>query len=161
VLYDEIGESKVAIFDRRHHRLVTVIELLSPSNKSSVGFEQYVVKRNSILRTRTHLIEIDLLIDGNRLPLATALPAGNYYTYVSRGDRRLDCNVFPSAIREPLPVIPIPLLAPDADLAMNLQELFSFTYDRGRYRRSLKYSGPPQAALSQDDLQWVAGLAKA
>jgi hypothetical protein len=58
-------------------------------------------------------------------------------------------------------VIPIPLLAPDPDLALNLQELFAFAYDRGRYRRKLNYSTPPSVALSEDDLQWAAGLVKA
>jgi Protein of unknown function (DUF4058) len=158
-IYDEIRESNIQIFDRRNHRLVTVIELFSPTNKTT-GFQQYIVKRNSILRTDTHLVEIDLLIGGKRLPLELPLPAGHYFTYVSRCDRRPDCDVFASSIRERLPMIPIPLSPPDPDLESDLQELFSFTYDRGRYWRMFNVSAPPPVTLAAEDLQWVSGLAK-
>src|SRR5271157_4366954 len=52
----------IEIRDRRNRSLVTVIELLSPSNKrSGPDREQYLTKRVEILASPTHLVEIDLL----------------------------------------------------------------------------------------------------
>jgi hypothetical protein len=158
VFYEEEHESKVHILDRRNHRLVTIIELLSPTNKRGDGYFQYKVKRNALLSTRVHLVEIDLLVGGERLPLQDALPAGQYFAYVACGDRRLDCEVYAWSIRQALSKIMIPLAAPDPDIALDLGELFTTTYDRGRYKRSLNYSVPPTAPLAAEDLQWAAAL---
>jgi hypothetical protein len=158
VYYEEEHESRIHILDRRNHRLVTVIELLSPTNKRGDGYFQYVLKRNALLQTRVHLVEIDLLVAGDRLPFKEALPAGHYFAYVARGDRRPDCQVYAWSIRQALSKIMIPLAAPDPDLALDLAELFTTTYKRGRYDRSLPYSVAPLAPLAADDLQWAAAL---
>ena len=158
IFYEEEHESKVHILDRRNHRLVTVIELLSPSNKRGEGYLQYKIKRNALLSTRVHLVEIDLLVGGERLPLKDALPAGQYFAYVARGDRRPDCQVYAWSIRQALSTIMIPLSAPDPDLPLDLGKLFTTTYERGRYKRSLSYSVPPAAPLATEDLQWAAAL---
>lgn len=161
IIYDELHESKVHILDRRHRRLVTVLELLSPTNKSGSGLQQYLSKRNSLLRTSVHLIEIDLLIEGQRLPHGQPLPTGDYYVYSSHGDRRPNCDVFAWSIRQPIPPVPVPLRAPDPDLPLDLQELFQTTYERGRYRRSLQYSQQLVLPLAQDDLQWSLDIVRA
>src|SRR4029434_4986123 len=46
--------------------LVTAIEILSPVNKRGDGLHLYRAKRKSLLRTDVHLIELDLLRDGER-----------------------------------------------------------------------------------------------
>ena len=49
--------------------MVTVIELLSPSNKrAGDDREQYLAKRRELLRSPAHLVEIDLLRDGPPCP---------------------------------------------------------------------------------------------
>lgn len=161
VYYEELEESRVHILHRESHRLVTVIELLSPTNKSGDGYLLYRAKRGAIIGSRTHLVEIDLLVGGDRLRLRKPLPPADYYAFIARGDRRPQCDVFHWSVRQPLPVIPIPLLAPDPDLQLNLQELFTTTYERGRYRRSLKYSAPPLTPLADADLQSAAATAAA
>ena len=160
IFYEEEHESKIHILDRRNRRLVTVIELLSPTNKRREGFLQYEIKRNALLSTRVHLVEIDLLVAGERLPLKAALPSGNYFAYVARGDRRPDCQVYAWSVRQALSTILIPLSAPDPDLPLDLGELFTTTYDRGRYKRSLAYSIPPAAPLAPEDLLWAAALGR-
>ncbi len=123
VLYEAEHESKLHIRDRRNHRLVTVIELLSPTNKRGDGSIDYKVKRNALLHTPVHLVVIDLLVGGERLPLQRDLPPGQYFAYVSRDDRRVDCLVYAWSIRQALSNIMIPLLAPDPDLTLGLAEL--------------------------------------
>ncbi|OQY51813.1 MAG: hypothetical protein DRR08_05260 [Candidatus Parabeggiatoa sp. nov. 2] len=88
--------------------LVTVIELLSPSNK------QYNNKLFHFYDSDVHLVEIDLLRQGARIPLV-GLPKTDYLAMVSRTYQRPDCEVWPIKLRESLPVLPVPLLRPDPD----------------------------------------------
>ena len=142
--------------------VVTVIEVLSPSNKTGTGRGQYVEKRESLLQRRVNLVELDLLRGGTRVRLARPLPLGDYYAFVSRGDRWPDCDVYNWSIRHPLPAIPIPLRAPDADLQIPLAEAFAEAYHRGRYDRRVRYLNlPPSPKFSNEDAQWVAQTARA
>jgi hypothetical protein len=77
---------------------------------------------------------------------------------VSRADNRPNCEVFSWPIRDRLPTIPIPLMAPDADVHIDLAKVFQATYERGRYGRSLRYGQRPSAPLSQDDARWAMAL---
>jgi hypothetical protein len=68
--------------------LVCVIEVLSPTNKrTGEGRTAYETKRQKILASATHLVEIDLLRGGSPLPLGD--PDRKLYSIlVSRsGDR--------------------------------------------------------------------------
>src|SRR5262245_31755511 len=53
-------QSYLEVRDRRNRELVTVIELLSPTNKRSGSHrEQYLEKRMNVLRNAVHFVEID------------------------------------------------------------------------------------------------------
>ncbi len=154
----QIRETRIYILHRLDRSLIAVLEMLSPENKSGDGFQEYRAKRKAILQQKVHLVELDLLLGGNRLPIFTPLPAGDYFVFVSRADNRPNCEVFSWPIRDRLPTIPIPLMAPDADVHIDLAEVFQATYERGRYGRSLRYGQPPSAPLSQDDERWAMAL---
>ena len=140
--------------------LVAVLELLSPTNKSGSGRGEYLLKRNSILSQDVHLVELDLLLGGQRMPLGKRLPPGDYFAFVAHSQRRFNCDVYAWSVRQRLPVLPIPLKAPDADVRINLAEVFKQTYERGRYERCLRYAEPPSAPLSEGDRKWAAELAR-
>ena len=54
-------------------QVITVIELLSPKNKrSGEGRNAYLHKRQQILMSQTHFVEIDLLRSGEPLPMIGA-----------------------------------------------------------------------------------------
>src|SRR5262249_36397293 len=94
-LFEEVRETRVEILHRPLHSLVAVLELLSPWNKTGDGFYQYQVKRRAVLgQRRVHLVELDLLVGGQRPPLARPLPAGDYYALISPGEPRPDCAVY-------------------------------------------------------------------
>ncbi|MFN0051247.1 MAG: DUF4058 family protein [Planctomycetales bacterium] len=154
-VFEEASESRIHIVRRADRRLVTVIELLSPSNKSGDGAAQYRAKRDALCTTRVHLVEFDLLLGGDRLSLRRPLPPGDYYALVSRGDRRPNCDVFSWTVRDPLPTIMIPLESPDPDLPLDLAALFRTTYDRGRYDRTLRYGAPPPVLRDSQTAQWI------
>jgi hypothetical protein len=113
------------------------------------------------LNQQVHLIEIDLLVGGQRLPAAEPLPADDYYVFVAHGERRPYCDVYHWGVRQPLPAVPIPLNPPDADVIIELQPIFAEAFARGRYDRRLRYSAAPRARLSRVDRQWAAQLAAA
>ena len=92
--------------------LVTVIEVLSPGNKVGKGREEYLAKRELLLEQAIHLVEIDLLLGGQRLPMGGPLPSGDYYAFVARVERWPSCDVYAWTVRDPLPTIPIPLARP-------------------------------------------------
>jgi hypothetical protein len=155
VIHDEARETYIEILHRPDRSLVAVLELLSPANKEDPGRGEYLAKRNALLRQKVHLVELDLLLGGRRLPLREPLPSGDYFTFVSRADRRPDCDVFPWMLPEPLPVIPIPLRPPDQDIALDLAALFKVAYDRGDYRHEIDYAVPPPVKVSDPVLTWI------
>jgi hypothetical protein len=153
--HDEPTLRYLKILNLPERSLVTVLELLSPTNKREPGRTDYCAKRNALRRQGINLVELDLLLGGQRLPLGGPLPPGDYYALVSRGDGRSACRVYAWTVREPLPKLPIPLREPDPDVQFDLDAVFAMAYERGRYARLLPYGEPLQLPLREDDRQWV------
>jgi hypothetical protein len=154
---DQIHESYIEIRDRESQELTTVIEILSPTNKASGSDrEQYLGKRNVILAGNTHLVEIDLLRGGDRMPVED-LPASDYLVMVSRSYERPRVELWPVSLRERLPTIPIPLRHGDRDATINLQQLLHEQYDAAGYDDYV-YRGHPQPPLPDAQVEWAAGL---
>jgi hypothetical protein len=152
---EEVRESWIEILHRPERSLVTVIEVLSPANKTGVGYWEYRNKRLNLLEQRASLVELDLLLRGRRNELGQALPQGDYYSYVIRAANRTNAEVYSWFLRDPLPTIPVPLKIPDPDIGLNIAEVFAVTYERGRYKRSLPYHTPPQVPLQGELMKWA------
>ncbi len=147
------------IIDRADRRVVTVIELLSPSNKGTGGDRrQYLQKRINVGRTHTSLVEIDLLRAGQRLSTTEPLPEADFAAYVTRAGRFPDADVYVWKLRDQLPTIPIPLRGDDPDVGLDLQGLFEQIYDQVGYDYTLKYDHPIQPPLSDADAAWAADV---
>lgn len=147
-------ESFLEIYDRRERRVVTVLELLSPANKTAgADHDAYAGKRRSVLASRVHLVEIDLRRGGVR-PSLPELPACDYYVLVSRYEVRPRVDLWPISLRERLPVVPIPLTAPDSDLTLDLQALLHHVYDAADYGKYI-YRERPQPPLIPSDAAWA------
>jgi hypothetical protein len=159
-MFEEVREARIEILHRSTHSLITVLELLSPWNKTGDGFLEYVAKRRAVLQQKVHLVELDLLVGGQRLPLSRPLPAGDYYALVSRSESWPDCDVYHWTVRQPFPAIPIPLRAPDPDLVIDVGAVFAIAYERGRYARSLKYGEKAPAPLGAKDAAWAQKAGK-
>jgi len=107
---DPVEEIYLTIRSREDDDVVTVIELLSPTNKlSRDGRTEYLNKRNTVLHSEASLVEIDLLRGGKRLPTVEQLPRGDYYAFVTRVDRRPTVEVYSWPLERRLPKIPIHL----------------------------------------------------
>lgn len=139
-------------------RLVTRLEVLSPSNKKrrSPGWKKYLRKRNRLLQGEANFVEIDLLRDGDRMPMLDPWPASPYRLLVSREERAPYCRVWPGFFDRPLPVIPIPVSRPDPDLILDLQSIVDGIYVRSRYGEEIDYTQPLLPPLSLEEAAWVA-----
>lgn len=140
--------------------LIAVIELLSPTNKGD-GRNDYLSKRGAIMRQAVHLIEIDLLLTGKRLPMRELLPHGDYFAMVSRADNRPVAEVYAWTVRDRLPKLPVPLRSPDPDHRVDLQSVFAATYRAAAYDRKLDYAKPPAVRLPDASAEWVVQTARA
>ena len=139
-------------------RLVTAIEVLSPVNKrpSHEAYQDYLRKRRQLLRSETHLIEIDLLRGGERPPLECPVPPAPYYVTLSRAHQRPVVDVWPIQLWESLPVLPVPLLEPDPDVPLDLGTVVAAVYERGAYTRLIDYRlPPPPPALAEAQATWL------
>ena len=103
-------QTAIEIRDVRSGLLVTAIELLSPVNKrpGSEGRAAYLRKRDTLLASTVHLLEIDLLRRGDRLPRGPAPAPTDYYIVLSRSDDRPDVDIWPVSVRAPLPAVARP-----------------------------------------------------
>jgi hypothetical protein len=119
---EEVRERYLRVRDRTSGNVVTVIEVLSPSNKEagSDGRAKYLRKREAVLVRDVHLVELDLLRSGVRLPALEPLPPADYYAFVARASHRPNAEVYSWTLRQALPVIPIPLADEDPDVSLDL-----------------------------------------
>lgn len=160
VLLDPPRETFLRIVRRPDRELITIVELLSPANKAGADHAAYLARRSEVHRQGVHLVELDFLTRGHRLPMSRPLPPGDYYAFVARAERLPDCDVYAWSVRRRIPTIPIPLKAPDADLAVDLAVVFATAFGRGPYGRSLDYTIPPPAQLSPEDARWAEAIAR-
>lgn len=146
--------ASLEIVDRRNRRVVTVIELLSPSNKApGPDRDDYLAKRRQVLAGHTHFVEIDLRRGGTR-PNLPVLPPTDYYMLVSRYENRPKVDFWPVGLRDGLPILPIPLAAPDADVCLDQRLVLDRAYDAADYGKYI-YDEAPEPRLAPDDEVWA------
>jgi hypothetical protein len=159
---EPVTETFLEIIDRESgNRVVTIIEFLSPSNKSpGPNREQYLRKQREICATDANLVEIDLNRFGTHtlaFPLIHIKRRGRtgYMTCVRRATRRDKAEVYPMPLWERLPVIKIPLRPDDADVPLDLQALVEQCYRNGAYEDTLNYSVDPDPPLLGAEGVWA------
>jgi hypothetical protein len=161
---ETIPEDYLEIVEAATEEVVTVIELLSLSNKMpGKDRRAYEYKRERIFRTLTHLVEIDLLRDGDPMPF-TFLQTNGYMSHyrilVKRSEYR-HAYLYPFGVRDPIPVFPLPLQPGDTEPPIRLGELLKALYDQVRYDLRVDYSQPPTPPLSEADTMLVAEILRA
>lgn len=156
---EEVDENYLEIRDVGSGRLVTVIELLSPANKLHTdGRRQYEEKRRDLLRTRTSLIEIDLMRAGEPMPVRGPKVQSDYRVLVSRGHERPRARLHAFSLRDPIPTVPVPLLPEDDEPALDLNRVLHELYARARFDLRLDYTAAPEPPLDEEDAGWAAAL---
>ncbi|MFY8200347.1 MAG: DUF4058 family protein [Pirellula staleyi] len=144
----------IEIRDRLDRQLVTMIEVLSPSNKRyGPDREQYLLKRATMMFSSASIVEIDLLRGGPRLPI-NDLPVCDYCVTVFRKANAPKVEAWPIGLRDELPVIPVPLKGDFADAKLDLKALLDRVYDAAGYEDYLVESFP-EPPLDQTDTIWA------
>ena len=151
----KIPQHRIEIRDAKKRRLVTIIEVLSPSNKSGDERKVYLRKRRRIPLSSAHLMEIDLLREGKRVPMRKALPAAPYFVFLSRVEKRPVTEIWPIEWDEPLPRVPIPLKQPDPDVTLDLQLAFTNVYDSCGFELAVDYAQSPDVPLPENVTDWT------
>ncbi len=162
VLMDEEVERWIEIHDKAG-RLITVLELLSPSNKlESADRDRYLRRRRAFISGGANFVEIDLVRlggwvfpEGIRSVLNQA--GACYGVCVFRAARPAEHEVYPIGLRERLPAIRVPLRPGDADAVLDLQPLIDQCYERRRYH-FLNYRLALNPPLSPEDASWAGQL---
>lgn len=145
---EPIHETYIAILDlRAGQRIVTIIEVVSPTNKyAGPGRESYLAKQHEVLTSDVHLVEIDLLRQG---PHVLAVPESaarertvyDYLTCVNRSEGMRDLfELYPSRLRDRLPRVRIPLADDDPDIALDIQAVLNQAYEAGSYLDIIDYA---------------------
>ncbi len=161
-LENEARDRYLEIRERGTHRVVTVIEILSPANKvkGSARHQQFVKKRAEVLNSETHCIEIDLLRAGSRWEAVPAVH--DYCVALSRVEPRSADQPTGEAwmfdLADPLPEINVPLRSPDPDVTLDLQNVLNTVYDRAGYGSSVDYGQPAEPPLSDAAAAWAGAL---
>ena len=160
--------------------VVTVIELLSPTNKLQHR-DAYETKRYALLESPAHLVEIDLLRAGRPFPPAGPVTleegdgglrptgdraaarhpgvGGDYLVMVSRAEDRPEVDLYPVALRGPLPVVPVPLRG-GASVRLDLRRLLDDVWAVSRFEQTI-YRFPPDPPLAPADAAWAADILRA
>jgi hypothetical protein len=156
----EINERYLEVREVGSNAIVTVVEVLSPKNKrQGKGRKLYEDKRQLILSSASHLVEIDLLRGDEPLPMQGVVQLADYHILVSRAETRPQADLYAVTVRQPLPRFPLPLKGRDEAVAVEMSDIFSGIYDRASYDLRLDYTQPPPPpAFSEADQRWIQDL---
>lgn len=157
---DIVTERYLEVRDAEFGHVITVLEILSPGNKrtGSVGYHEYLAKRDALLASTTSLVEIDLLRAGERPPLGEAAPESDYRLLVHRGWRPGVADLYAFGVRDAIPLIPIPLRRGEDEPLLDLNSLLHALYDQAVYSLRIHYDQPPTPPLAEADATWVTEL---
>jgi hypothetical protein len=162
----EVEETYITIRDRQSgQRVVTVIEVVSPTNKyAGPGRVSYIAKQTEVRKSTAHLVEIELLRTGPHVVAVPEWAARQHGPYdylvcvnlaVGLRDR---FQLYPRRVRDRLPRIRLPLAIPDPDIVLDVQAVMARTYDAGGYAERLNYTEPCVPSLSLEDQAWANTL---
>jgi Protein of unknown function (DUF4058) len=155
----EVRETYLEVRETGTDYVMTVLELLSPTNKRlGRGRRIYEDKRLDVLATRTHLVEIDLLRAGEPMPILDNGSTSHYRILVSRGDCRPNATLYAFGVRQAIPPFPLPLKPEDQEPSVDMGSLLHDLYDRAGYDLRLNYQGEPAPPLSAEDTLWADQL---
>jgi hypothetical protein len=151
------GNRYLKVIDGRSRRVVTVIEILGPSNKTpGSNQDAYLSKRDEYLGLDINLVEIDLLRKGARPSWGDPPPEpADYSVLAFRASEFPAASYWAISVRDSLPVIAVPLTANLPPVTLSLQACFERAVSAGRYEEEFDYRHPPEPPFAGDDAEWV------
>ena len=139
--------------------VVTIIEVLSPTNKASgEGRRRYIRKREATIAAGVNLVEIDLLRRWEPMPLETPPPVSDYRILVCRSLESPGAWLYPFMVQQRIPKFTLPLRSDDEAPApeVDLGSIINALHHTARYGQITRYDAPPpEPAFEAEVQQWV------
>jgi len=160
---EPVTEGYLEIRERDGGKVVTILEFLSPANKSGgVGEQKYLEKQQEVLQSDASLVEIDLVRTGHRVLALTHYDVlqqhrHDYLACISPGWRHSRRELYVMPLRQKLPILPIPLRQHERRVTLDLQALIEQVYAAGRYD-DLDYRVALEPPLPPEESAWAAQL---
>lgn len=161
VVREEHHEDYIEIRQRNDGRLVTLIDVVSPANKTTAaGRAAYLEKRNEGRQANANLVELDLVLQGQpTLEYSReGLPEWDYAVTVTRSTQPERYEIWTATLQKPLPRFRLPLASDDRDTVLDLRTAFTRCYDQGGFAARIDYAKPPPPSLPAEDLRWLEDL---
>lgn len=165
IIREEYTEEFIEIRTRTDNRLVTLLEVVSPANKTTqAGRQAYLDKRKEAANQKAGIVEIDLVLQGK--PTLTysrdGLPEFDHAVSVTRATAPDRYEIYTATIQKRLPKFKLPLAPDDRDALLDLQAAFARAYDLGGFGTLIDYKGspPPDVPLTDAYKTWIIDLLK-
>jgi hypothetical protein len=165
IIREEYTEEFIEIRTRTDNRLVTLLEVVSPANKTTpVGRQTYLDKRKEAIHQKAGIVEIDLVLQGK--PTLTysrdGLEEFDHAVSVTRATAPDRYEIYTATIQKRLPKFKLPLAPDDRDALLDLQAAFARAYDLGGFGGLIDYKGAPPAdvPLTVAYKSWIVDLLK-
>jgi len=161
ILHEEHSEDFIEIRQRGDSRLVTVVEIVSPANKTTPqGRAAYLEKRREGRANGASVVEIDLVLQGQPLLdySRESLPEYDYVVTVTRATQPDRHEIYTSTLQKRLPRFKLPLASDERDTVFDLHTAFTRCYDQGGFAERIDYQADPRTRLEEGDRLWLREL---
>jgi hypothetical protein len=161
IMREEHVEELIEIRQRSDGRLVTLIDVVSPTNKTTAAGRQAYLERRAHSRGAS-LIEIDLLLQGHPMLeySRNGLPDWDYAITVTRASSPDRHEIYTATLQKPLPRFRLPLSPDDRDTVLDMQSIFTRCFDHSDFSDKIDYTSDPPVKIDDEDRQWMAELLK-
>lgn len=161
IVREEHCEEFIEVRQRVDGRLVTLIDLASPANKTTAaGRTAYLDRRREGRSQNASLVEIDLVLRGQPLLdySRDGLPEWDYAVTVTRSTQPDRYEIYTTTLQKRLPRFKMPLASDDRDTVLDLQSVFTRCYDQGGFGGQVCYRDDPAVPLPDERRQWIEDL---
>ena len=158
IIRDEHHEEFIEVRQRTDGRLVTLLDVVSPANKTlAVARQAYLDKRHDAKSAGASMVEIDLVLQGQpTLDYSRdGLPDWDYAVTVTRCTQPDRFEIYTATLQKKLPRFRLPLATDDRDAVLDLQTTFTRSYDQGGFCARIEYGHDPVTTLSDEDRKWL------
>lgn len=161
IIREEHREEHIEIRQRCDNRLITLVDVVSPTNKlNPQGRAAYLEKRRETRAQNSSIVEVDLVMQGQPMLdySRDGLPDWDYAVTVTRSIQPERYEIYTSTLQKRLPRFKLPLAMDDRDTVVDLQAAFARCYDQGGFAGQIDYQTEPAALKQADDRKWLNDL---
>jgi hypothetical protein len=158
VIRQERTEEFIEVRQRTDGRLVTLVDVASPINKTlSQGRAAYHETRRVARAQNANVVEIDLSLQGKPLLdySRDGLPEWDYAVTVTRCTQPERYEIYTATLPKRLPRFKVPLAPDDRDTVLDLQATFARAFDQGNFAARIDYTRDPGGRMTDAHRRWV------